>query len=54
MLDGILESYLDLILKPLAFLPSGVQLFFGFVTTFFELFIIGKLLRWLWDILPIA
>lgn len=53
MIDTILESYFDLLLKPLIFLPPGVQLFFGFVTTFFELFIVGKLLRWLWDILPI-
>lgn len=50
----ILNQLLDLLLIPLSFLPAGVLLFLRFVSGFFSLFIVAKLLRWLWDILPIA
>lgn len=50
----ILRSFFQLLLIPLSFLPASVIAYFGFVTSFFALFIVGKLLRWLWDILPIA
>lgn len=51
---GILNSFFQILLIPLSFLPVSVLSFFGFITSFFALFIVGKLLRWLWDILPIA
>lgn len=53
-MHSIIEEYLGFLLTPLSFLPSGILLYFQFVTGFFKLLIAGKLLRWLWDILPIA
>lgn len=50
----ILKHFFDILLIPLSFLPDSIIKYFGFVTGFFALFIVGKLLRWLWDILPIA
>lgn len=50
----ILEKFLGLYIAPLSFLPSSIQIYFDFVTGFFCFLIAGKLVRWLWDILPIA
>lgn len=47
-------DFLDLLLVPLSFLPSSVLSFLQIITSAFALFFIGKILKWLWDILPIA
>ena len=51
---SIIDTFLQLVRIPLSFFPDSVQLFFNFVATFFGLVLVGKLLRWLWEILPIA
>lgn len=50
----IIDGFLQLVRIPLSFFPDSVQFFINFVATFFGLYLIGKLLRWLWDILPVA
>lgn len=42
------------LLFPLDFLPDKFLSFFSTVIGFFALFVAGKALKWLWDILPIA
>lgn len=45
----------DLLLIPLvSLMPAGVISFLKFVTYFFGIFVTGKLLRWIWDILPVG
>ena len=51
---GTLRTLLHLFLIPLSFLPASIQLFFSFIIGFFAVFFFGKLLKWLWDLLPIA
>ena len=51
---GIIINFFDLLLIPLSFMPAGALVFLKFVTSFFCVFLIGKLLRWLWDILPMV
>lgn len=51
---GIFDALFQLVRIPLSFLPEAVQLFINFVATFFALVLTGKLLRWLWDILPMV
>jgi hypothetical protein len=53
-MSDILGSLLDLLRIPLSFLPTGVLMFFDFVSGFFAIYVCAKLLRWLWDILPLA
>lgn len=49
---SVLHGFFEILLVPLSFLPPAVLTYFNFVTAFFSLFIIGKLLRWVFDILP--
>lgn len=53
-LPGLFQKFLNLFLIPLSFLPPFVKLFLMVVISFFSLFLTGKMLRWLWDALPIA
>lgn len=50
---SIILNFFDLLLIPLvSIMPAGAIIFLKFVIAFFTVFLIGKLLRWLWDILP--
>lgn len=52
---SIIFNFFDLLLIPLvSIMPAGALVFLKFVTSFFCVFLIGKLLRWLWDILPMV
>lgn len=50
----IINEFLSLVRIPLSFFPESVQKYFAFVVGFFSIFYVGKLARWLWDILPVA
>lgn len=51
---GIIRSFLHILLIPLSFLPASIQLFFSFMIGVFALFFVGKILKWLWDLLPVV
>lgn len=47
-----LGDFLESLFVPLSFLPLSVTVFLSTVAGFFKLFVFGKVLRWLWDVLP--
>lgn len=51
---GVLRNLLDILLIPLSFLPLSILMFFYFIIGVFSVYFFGKLLKWLWDLLPIA
>ena len=51
---GILRTFLHVFLVPLSFLPVSIQLFFSFIIGVFAVFFFGKILKWLWDLLPVV
>ena len=51
---GFISDFLSMLLIPLSFLPAPILSFLTLATSVFALFVCGKFLKWLWDILPIA
>ena len=49
---SIIQNFSQLLGVPLTFLPASVQALFWFIRAWFVLFLSGKLLKWLWDLLP--
>jgi len=50
--SDILIVFTGILTRPLGFMPVSVQLFLSFAIGFFGLYIVGRALRWLWDVLP--
>ena len=50
---NIVQQFTKLLQVPLLFFPAPVIAFFNFVIVFFTLFVCGKLLRWLLDLIPV-
>ena len=40
------------LLEPLSLIPPGIQMVFDFTFVFFGLYVIGRLLNWLWGFFP--
>lgn len=53
-MNELFNSFFQVLRIPLSFMPAGVHMYFNFVIGVFSLFLAGRLLRWLWDILPFA
>lgn len=49
-----MSGFFQTLLIPLQWLPAGVLVFLNIVIGFFGVFIVGRVLKWLWDALPIA
>lgn len=50
----MLDGFLRLLLIPLQWLPAGILVFLNVIISFFGIFIFGRLLKWVWDALPLA
>lgn len=56
-MTSILEffnNFFGILLIPLQWLPSSILNLFDFFIFVFSIFIVGKILKWIWDALPIA
>ena len=53
-LISIFRTITYLFLTPLSFLPSSILIFFNFVIGAFGVFMVGRVLKWLWDALPMV
>lgn len=48
------DDFFSILLIPLQWLPSPILNLFEFFIFVFSIFIVGKILKWIWDALPIA
>ena len=50
----LFTRFYEAFVLPLSFLPPKFILFLTVVVAFFTVFVIGRIFKWLWDILPIV